>query len=258
MRDNNMLQILKDSSYSVVLSGAGLMAESGYPLLRDGKESYEIEEKYGYSFEEIFSSAFYSARKELFFRFYKDVILKASEVPPGKGFQALKTLQDYGLVDSIITRRIAGLEDRAGCRNVLNMKGTVFDNVCPGCGKKYPVEYMKSAKGVPLCEKCMTAIRPQVCLFGEMINNAVMTQAAEEVEKADTLLVLGANLATPLCSQLIQYFAGTNLILVTETEHFSDQKADIVIRGRSDEFLAGMVSEYEKENNEKLKLERKE
>ena len=47
MREKNILQILKDSSYTVVLSGAGLMAESGYPLLRDGKESYEIEEKYG-------------------------------------------------------------------------------------------------------------------------------------------------------------------------------------------------------------------
>ena len=249
MREKNLLQILRESSYTVVLSGAGLMAESGYPLLRDGQESYDIEEEYGYSFEEIFSSAFYSARKELFFRFYKEVILKAAEVPPGKGFLALKALQDYGLIDSIITRRIAGLEDRVGCRNVLNMKGTVFDNVCPGCGKRYPVEYMKAAKGVPLCEKCMTAIRPQVCLFGEMINNTVMTRAAEEVEKADVLLVLGANLMTSLCSQLIQYYTGPNLILVTETEHYSDQRADIVIRGRSHEFLASMVSEYEKENN---------
>lgn len=249
MREKNLLQILRESSYTVVLSGAGLMAESGYPLLRDGQESYDIEEEYGYSFEEIFSSAFYSARKELFFRFYKEVILKAVEVPPGKGFLALKALQDYGLIDSIITRRIAGLEDRVGCRNVLNMKGTVFDNVCPGCGKRYPVEYMKAAKGVPLCEKCMTAIRPQVCLFGEMINNTVMTRAAEEVEKADVLLVLGTNLTTPLCSQLIQYYTGPNLILVTETEHYSDQRADIVIRGRSDEFLASMVSEYEKEKH---------
>ncbi len=250
MREKNMLQILKDSRYTVVLSGAGLMVESGYPLLRDGKESYEIEEKYGYSFEEIFSSAFYSARKDLFFRFYKEFILKATEVPPGKGFYALKTLQDHGLIDSIITRRIAGLEDRAGCRNVLNMKGTICENVCPSCGRKYPVEYMKEAKGVPLCEKCMTAIRPQVCLFGEMLNNALVTRAAEEVGKADTLLVLGANLTTPLCSQFLQYYTGPNLILVTEKEHYSDQRADIIIRGRCDEFLADIVSEYEKQNKD--------
>lgn len=248
MREKNILQILRDSRYTVVLSGAGLMAESGYPLLRDGRESYEIEEKYGYSYEEIFSSAFYSARKELFFSFYKEVILKAAQLPPGKGFYALKTLQDYGLVDSIITRRIAGLEDRAGCRNVVNLKGTIFDNTCPVCGRSYPVEYMRDAKGVPLCGRCMVAIRPHVCLFGEMIDNGLMTRAAEEVEKADVLLVLGASLASPLCSRLLQYFRGTELILVTEKEHYSNERADIVISGRSDEFLCSMVSEYDKEN----------
>lgn len=114
MRENNILQILRESRYTVVLSGAGLMAESGYPLLRDGAESYEIEDKYGYSYEEIFSSGFYAARKELFFRFYKEVILKAVNIPPGKGFHMLKKLQDCGLVDSVITRHIAGLEERAG------------------------------------------------------------------------------------------------------------------------------------------------
>ena len=56
--------------------------------------------------------------------------------------------------------------------------------------------------------------------------------------KADTLLVLGANLTTPLCSQFLQYYTGPDLILVTEKEHYSDQRADIIIRGRCDEFLA--------------------
>ncbi len=241
-----MLNILRDSSYTVVLSGAGLMAESGYPLLRDGSESYEIEEKYGYSFEEIFSSGFYSARKDLFFRFYKEVLLKAVETPPGDGFHALKKLQDHGLIQAIITRRIAGLEDRVGCRNVINMKGTVYDNVCPSCGRHYPVEYMKEAKGVPLCEDCLVAIRPQVCLFGEMIDNSVMTRAAEEVARADVLIVLGASLTSSLCSQMIQYYTGSNLILVSDQEHYSDERADIIVRGRCDEFLKSMVSEVEK------------
>lgn len=246
MREKNMLNILRESRYTVVLSGTGLMAESGYPLLRDGSESYEIEEKYGYSFEEIFSSGFYSARKDLFFRFYKEVLLKAVEIPPGDGFRALKKLQDHGLIHSIITRRIAGLEERAGCRNVINMKGTVYDNVCPSCGRHYPVEYMKEANGVPLCEDCLIAIRPQVCLFGEMIDNGIMTRAAEEVGKADVLIVLGASLISPLCSQMSQYYTGSNLILVSEQEHYSDERADIIVRGRCDEFLKSMVSEVEK------------
>ena len=87
MRENGILQILENSRYTVVLTGSGMLLESGYPLLRDGEESYEIENKYGYSYEEIFSSGFYSARKELFFRMYKEVMLsKAQITPPGKGY----------------------------------------------------------------------------------------------------------------------------------------------------------------------------
>lgn len=185
--------------------------------------------------------------RNCFFRFYKEVILKAAEIPPGDGFLALKALQDKGFVDSIITRRIAGLEDRAGCRNVINMKGTVEDNVCPSCGRHYPAEYIRQAKGVPLCGHCLVAVRPQVCLFGEMIDNGVMTRAAEEVEKADVLMVLGASLNTPLCSQLLQYYSGSMLILVTKKEHYSDQRADIIIHGRCDRFLRGIVSEAERQ-----------
>ena len=67
MRENGILQILENSRYTVALTGAGKLTESGYPLLRGGEESYEIADRYGDSFEEIFSSGFYSDRKELFF-----------------------------------------------------------------------------------------------------------------------------------------------------------------------------------------------
>ena len=68
MKENGILQILENSRYTVVLTGSGMLLESGYPLLRHGEESYEIENKYGYSYEEIFSSGFYSARMVQFFR----------------------------------------------------------------------------------------------------------------------------------------------------------------------------------------------
>ena len=108
------------------------------------------------------------------------------------------------------------------------------------------MEYIRDAKGVPLCEQCLVAIRPDVCLFGEMIDNGLMTRAAKEIEKADVVLVLGSSLHSPLCSQMLQYYSGTNLILVTESEHYSDQQADIIVYGRSDDFLRRLNEEYRK------------
>ena len=71
--------------------------------------------------------------------------------------------------------------------------------------KKYPVEYIREAKRVPLCTECNAPIRPGVCLMGEKVDNKVITKAADEVQKADVLLVLGTNLKTYLCTQLINY-----------------------------------------------------
>ncbi|MEG1716467.1 MAG: NAD-dependent deacetylase, partial [Lachnospiraceae bacterium] len=61
--EKSLQQMLEESKYTVVLSGFGMLVESGYPGLRDGDESYEIEQKYGYSTEEIFHSSFYNTRK---------------------------------------------------------------------------------------------------------------------------------------------------------------------------------------------------
>lgn len=80
-------------------------------------------------------------------------------IPPGRGYENLQKLQGWGMIQSVVTRRIAGLEKRAGCVNVVEMKGSIMDNVCPSCGRRYPVEYVASAKGVPLCEQCLVAIR---------------------------------------------------------------------------------------------------
>lgn len=243
MIGKTLLQILRESTYTTVLSGYAMLEESGYPAVRDGDESYVIEQKYGYSMEEMFSSSFYTARTEQFFRFYRNEILSALDKPPGKCFYEMAELEKRGLFHSIITRRVFGLPERAGCRHVINLHGSVYENYCQRCGRRYPVEYIRNSKRVPLCEKCNTTIRPKVCLFGETVDNQVITRAAEEVQKADVLLVLGTNLKTNLCTQLVQYYEGNKLILVNATSHFADKYADLVVNDRVEVTLGKIIEE---------------
>ena len=90
----------------MALSGFGMLVESGYPAIRDGGESYDIEQKYGYSTEEIFSSSFFSTRKPQFYDFYRKEILSALDTPPGKGFYEMARLEEMRILQTIITRRI--------------------------------------------------------------------------------------------------------------------------------------------------------
>ncbi|MEF9944957.1 MAG: Sir2 family NAD-dependent protein deacetylase [Lachnospiraceae bacterium] len=249
MKENGLCQLLQESKYTVVLSGFGMLIESGYPALRDGEESYDVEQKYGYSTEEIFHSEFFSTRKELFFEFYRNEVLSVTDRPAGRCFYALAELERRGLIQSVITRRVYGLPKKAGCQNVVEMHGSVYENYCPHCGEKYSIEFMKNSKRVPLCTKCSTPIRPNVTLFGEMVDNAIMTKAAEEVEKADVLLILGTNLKTYLCEQLVRYYQGDKVILISKNEHFSDKLADLVIHQRVDQTLDHLLESLDAEKS---------
>ena len=220
-----------------------MLLESGYPSIRDGDVSYDIEQKYGYSMEEMFSSAFYSTRKEQFYAFYRNEILSRLTTPPGKGFLEMAELERRKMFQCIITRRIYGLPQRAGCRNVIDLHGNVYNNFCPHCGRKYSMEYVRDSVRVPLCEDCKTPVRPRVCLFGEMVDNGVITRAAEDIQKADVLLVLGSHLNSYLCNQLINYYEGDKLILVNETPHYAERLADIVIHERVDDLLERLRKE---------------
>ncbi|MDD2979071.1 MAG: NAD-dependent deacetylase [Hespellia sp.] len=242
MNEKNIARLLQESKYTVALGGFGMLIENGYPAVRDGDESYDIEEKYGYSTEEIFTSGFYATRTDLFFDFYRNEILSALKTPPQKGYKILAQLEEKGLIQTVITRRLFGLDKRAGCQHVIELHGSVYDNFCPHCGKKYSMEYIRDAKKIPRCTECSTPIRPGVTLFGEMVDNAVMTKAAEEIEKADVLLVLGTNLNKPLCKQLIDYYSGSKLILITKNKHFSDKYADYVYYSRVDQALEKLIT----------------
>lgn len=243
MIGKTLAQTLKESKYTTVLSGFGMLIESGYPSIRDGDESYEIEQKYGHSVDELFSSAFYGTRKELFYEFYRNELLKPLSIEPGKGFYEMAELERRGLIQCVITRRVFDLPRRAGCKNVINLHGTVYDNYCPHCGKNYSMEYMRDSKKIPLCDKCNIPVRPGVCLFGEMVDNQVITKAAEEIQKADVLLILGTNLKTYLCSQLVHYYEGDKMVVVDKEGHFSNRYADLAIEKRVDDTLEEILKE---------------
>ncbi|MCI8376054.1 MAG: NAD-dependent deacetylase [Lachnospiraceae bacterium] len=221
-------EILEKSTYTVAMCGTDMMKESGMQSMRVPEISYKVEREYGYSPEEIFSSVFYTNRTETFFRYYKKEMLMPT-LEPSEGFFALAQLERKGQLQYSITNNVYNLPKRAGCEKVVNLHGTIFDNECPRCGKKYPMEYIRDAKKIPLCEKCQIPVRPKVMLFGEQVDNQLMTKAVNEISKADVLLLLGTTFSSGLCDQYVKYFEGSNLILINSQEHFMDEKAGVIL-----------------------------
>ena len=74
-------------------------------------------------------------------------------------------------------------------------------------------------------------IHPGVYLHGEMLSNTVISHAVEEVAKADTILVLGMNLNSSLCKDMLPHFTGKDLIVIHKEAHYLDEKATAAYHG---------------------------
>lgn len=79
------------------------------------------------------------------------------------------------------------------------------------------------------CESCGNIIRPDIVLYGEMLNQNTIFNAINKIETADTLIVLGSSLVVQPAAGLISNFKGENLIIINKDVTPYDHNADLVI-----------------------------
>lgn len=212
----------------VFLSGIDFTRELGIPYYTDADEAYDVEKTYRYSPEDLFSSAFYSTRPELFYRYYRERILHLDK-QPNEAYYALVRLEQSGKLNAIVTRSIYGMHRLAGNQNVIELYGSIHHNICIRCGAEHTAAYIKESRGIPKCMHCQGAIRPQVSFYGDMIDNGRITAAAKAISHADMLIVGGTDLEAYLCKRFLQYFRGDELALINTEKNYSDRKATITI-----------------------------
>lgn len=227
---------IEEASNLVCLLGISTSMDCGCLNYRQEDGLYDLEQKYGHAPEEIFSSVFFSTRPQQFFDFYKTEILKRTGMPDDC-MKTLARMETDGRLKAIITRELFSLPRRAGCQNVVELHGSIYENHCPRCGKAFDIGYMLETDGVPLCPECKVPIRPGVNLIGDRMSSARITMAAAELAKADTLLILGGHMETPLVSNMLPYFHGNLVILVNESKHLSDRMADFTYYGKPRDIL---------------------
>ena len=180
---------------------------------------------------------FFSRRVDIFYDYYKEIILNKDKLEPTSVHRDVAKLQHYGKIDTVITRMVYSLYQKAGCDRVIELHGSVEQNRCPACGKIFGSDYIRNAKGVPLCDVCNVPLRPGFTLLGEMIDNGKITQASCAVERANILIVLGASIRSPLCKYIIKYYSGDKVILLNKEEAPGDDRADYRAYGNVSEMF---------------------
>ena len=221
------LQKLIDESNNIVFfSGAGVSTASGIKDFRSKDGLYNM--KYKFPPEQILSHSFFINNTKEFYKFYKDK-LNCIDKQPNICHKYLKKLEDMNKLKGIITQNIDGLHTKSGCKNVLELHGTIYENYCMKCNKKYGYEIVFNNNDLePKCE-CGGLIKPNVVLYNEMLNDDVVNESIRLISNCDLLIVAGTSLTVYPASGLIRYFRGKNLVIINRDTTSYDNIATLVI-----------------------------
>jgi len=180
----------------VVLTGAGISAESGLKTFRDSDGLWE-----GYDIEEVATPEAWHRNPALVQEFYNMRRKSVLEAKPNAAHYALAKLEEKYKV-TIITQNIDDLHERAGSTNVVHLHGIITrSQSSKNPNLTYPIEGWELKMG-ELCE-LGSQLRAHVVWFGEAV--PMIEEAARICNKAELFILIGSSLAVYPAAGLINY-----------------------------------------------------
>ena len=180
----------------VVLSGAGISAESGIKTFRETGGLWEE-----YDVMQVASIDGWNANPELVLQFYNERRQQLAEVKPNDAHTILADLEQHFDVH-VITQNVDNLHEQAGSSKVLHLHGELTK--IRSCGNDEDIRDIgySSVSWGDKCEKGFQ-LRPHIVWFGEPVPE--MSQAIEIIADADFLIVIGTSLNVYPAASLIGY-----------------------------------------------------
>lgn len=226
--------MIAESDNIVFFGGAGVSTESGIPDFRSVDGLYN--QKWKYPPETILSRTFFDRDPEEYYRFHREKLV-IDGVKPNRAHLRLAELEREGKFRAVVTQNIDGLHQAAGSKNVLELHGSILRAYCSRCGMKYDPDTINHGTGVPRCA-CGGVIRPDIVLYEEPLDDAVVSAAVRYIRDADVLIIGGTSLNVYPAAGLINYYRGNKLVLVNLSETPYDSYADLVIHEKIGEVFA--------------------
>lgn len=219
--------IIDASNKITFFTGAGVSVASGIPDFRSMGGLFDEISKDGYSPEYLLSTDYLQDDPEGFVEFYHKRLLIADKKPNLVHEWIAQLEKDHRSL-GVITQNIDGLHSDAGSSKVDELHGTLNRFYCIECHKTYTKNYVMDHH-LRQCEDCSNTIRPDIVLYGEVLNQSTISHAIQKIKEADTLVVLGSSLVVQPAAGLISNFEGQNLVIINRDPTPYDREADLVI-----------------------------
>ncbi|MGA8248831.1 MAG: NAD-dependent deacylase [Nocardioides sp.] len=222
----------------VVLTGAGVSAESGLPTFRDANGLWE-----GHRPEDVATPEAYRADRALVHRFYDARRAALRSVEPNAAHRALARLgSELGDDLFLVTQNIDDLHERGGSPSVVHMHGELLVARCEACRSRTP--WVDDLGSWPPCPRCgRPALRPDVVWFGEAPYS--MPEIIDAVQSADVFCAVGTSGLVYPAAALGEVAAacGARTLELNLGDSHVASGFDHVRRGRATELVPAWVDE---------------
>lgn len=180
----------------VVLTGAGISAESGLKTFRDSGGLWE-----GYDIMEVATPEGWKKNPALVLEFYNMRRKQGLEAKPNEGHLSLVKLEEKYDV-CIVTQNVDNLHERAGSSKIIHLHGEIYKSRSTLDPR---LVYEMNGWELKLGDKCEkgSQLRPHIVWFGEAV--PMLDLAIEEVMTADVFMVVGTSLQVYPAASLIDY-----------------------------------------------------
>ena len=241
-----MVEALRETVRSaraiVLLSGAGMSAESGVPTFRDALTGLWAQ----FDPQQLATEAAYRRNPALVWDWYAERRQAIARVLPNAGHRAIAAFQQRhpGRL-TLITQNVDGLHQRAGSPGVLALHGNIaedrwLDAPRPCCQR----EAIEPGRP-PRCPVCGNLRRPAVVWFGEMLPQAELVAAQAAAEACDLMLVVGTSGEVYPAAGLagVARHAGARVVIVNPHETALDDVAHVKLRQTAAQALPALLAE---------------
>lgn len=233
-----VVQKLRKARRVLAVTGAGVSADSGVPTYRGVGGLYRSDRltPIGFTIEEVLSGPMFEVRPDVTWTYLKEIERACRGVRPNRGHAVLAEMQDHFDAVWVLTQNVDGLHGAAGSRHVLDVHGDLHEIRCTTCPHRDRVANYDGLGDPPECPRCGAVLRPDVVLFGEMLDPAKIRRLEAEMTRGfDVVFSIGTSslfdyIVAPL---RIAQAAGKTTVEINPDETAMSGLVDVKIHARA-------------------------
>lgn len=232
-------QWVRDAARVVVLTGAGVAAESGVPVFRGPEGMWRH-----YRPEDLATPEAFARQPDLVCEWYSWRRARIGQAAPNAGHRAVAQLQQHQHGVTLLTQNVDGLHARAGSAPVVELHGNLWRVRCGATCSYRTTDSDAGPARVDWQCTCGARLRPDVVWFGESLDATLLTTARRAVEEAEVVLVVGTSAVVYPVADLprIASASGARVVEINIADTPLTRFADAVLRGPSADVLPRVLA----------------